>query len=196
MIKFKAPHKLVIDLSKPGSFIFIRTEENIYFDVPISILDANIDTNIISIMIEIRGVKTKKLLEIKEGGNITIRGPYWNGVFGVKNIKKQKDSNVIVLARGIGIVVLNSPGTVDCPYRGCVGVILFNNTDLPYIIKHGDQIAQASIEQSNEIEWVKVNSVNELSITERADVQLWQLMRQKINISARILFQQVIRMMN
>ena len=103
LIKFKAPHKLVIDLSKPGSFIFIRTEENIYFDVPISILDANIDTNIISIMIEIRGVKTKKLLEIKEGGNITIRGPYWNGVFGVKNIKKQKDSNAIVLARGIGM---------------------------------------------------------------------------------------------
>ena len=103
MIKFKAPHKLVIDLSKPGSFIFIRTEENIYFDVPISILDANIDTNIISIMIEIRGVKTKKLLELKEGGNITIRGPYWNGVFGVKNIKKQKDSNAIVLARGIGM---------------------------------------------------------------------------------------------
>ena len=87
LIKFKAPHKLVIDL----------------FDVPISILDANIDTNIISIMIEIRGVKTKKLLEIKEGGNITIRGPYWNGVFGVKNIKKQKDSNAIVLARGIGM---------------------------------------------------------------------------------------------
>ena len=103
LIKFEAPHKLVIDLSKPGSFIFIRTEENIYFDVPISILDANIDTNIISIMIEIRGVKTKKLLEIKEGGNITIRGPYWNGVFGVKNIKKQKDSNAIVLARGIGM---------------------------------------------------------------------------------------------
>ena len=93
LIKFKAPHKLVIDLSKPGSFIFIRTEENIYFDVPISILDANIDTNIISIMIEIRGVKTKKLLEIKEGGNITIRGPYWNGVFGVKNIKKLKENN-------------------------------------------------------------------------------------------------------
>ncbi|MEI3044998.1 MAG: hypothetical protein V8T82_04540 [Romboutsia timonensis] len=54
-------------------------------------------------MIEIRGVKTKKLLEYKEGGNITIRGPYWNGVFGIKNIKNQKDNNAIVLARGIGM---------------------------------------------------------------------------------------------
>ena len=73
LIKFKAPHKLVIDLSKPGSFIFIRTEENIYFDVPISILESDIDSDIISVMIEIKGVKTKKLLEIEKGKNITIR---------------------------------------------------------------------------------------------------------------------------
>jgi hypothetical protein len=90
LVKFEAPHKLVIDLARPGSFIFVRSEENVYFDVPISILDSDIETNIISIMIEIRGIKTKQLLNIESGGNITIRGPYWNGVFGLKNIGKQK----------------------------------------------------------------------------------------------------------
>ncbi len=64
LIKFEAPHKLVIDLARPGSFIFIRSEENVYFDVPISILESDIETNIISIMIEIRGIKTKQLLNI------------------------------------------------------------------------------------------------------------------------------------
>lgn len=103
IVKFEAPHKLAIDLARPGSFIFIRSEENVYFDVPISILESNIETNIISIMIEIRGIKTKKLLEIKEGGDIIIRGPYWNGVFGVKDIAKQHSNNVLVLARGIGM---------------------------------------------------------------------------------------------
>ena len=103
LIKFEAPHKLAIDLVRPGSFIFIRSDENIYFDVPISILESNIENNIISIMIEIRGIKTKRLLTINEGENIAIRGPYWNGVFGVKNIQKQKENNVIILARGIGI---------------------------------------------------------------------------------------------
>lgn len=68
-----------------------------------------------------------------------------------------------------GIVVFNSPGTIDNPYRGNVGVILFNDTDVPYIIKHGDEIAQASIEQSNQINWVPVKSLDELSVTERAD---------------------------
>lgn len=103
LIKFKAPHKLAIDLVRPGSFIFIRTNENVYFDVPISILESNIETNIITIMIEIRGIKTKKLLDIKEGGEITIRGPYWNGVFGLKNLDKQVNNNVLVIARGIGM---------------------------------------------------------------------------------------------
>ncbi|GAB6170283.1 sulfide/dihydroorotate dehydrogenase-like FAD/NAD-binding protein [Clostridium carnis] len=103
LIKFKSPHKLAIDLVKPGSFIFIRSDENIYFDVPISILDSNIENNIITIMIEIRGIKTKKLLDITKGDEITIRGPYWNGVFGIKNIQRQKENDVLVIARGIGM---------------------------------------------------------------------------------------------
>ena len=103
LVKFEAPHKLVIDLARPGSFIFVRSEENVYFDVPSSILDSDIETNIISIMIEIRGIKTKQLLNIEAGGNITIRGPYWNGVFGLKNIRKQKNNDTIVIARGIGM---------------------------------------------------------------------------------------------
>lgn len=103
LIKFEAPHKLVIDLARPGSFIFIRSEENVYFDVPISILESDIEKDIISIMIEIRGIKTKQLLNIESGGNITIRGPYWNGVFGLKNIRKQKNNEALVIARGIGM---------------------------------------------------------------------------------------------
>ncbi len=103
LIKFEAPHKLVIDLARPGSFIFVRSEENVYFDVPISILESDIETNIISIIIEVRVIKTKQLLNIKAGGNITIRGPYWNGVFGLKNIGKQKNNETLVIARGIGM---------------------------------------------------------------------------------------------
>ena len=54
-------------------------------------------------MIEIRGIKTKNLLNVKEGSIITIRGPYWNGVFGLNNLKSQVNNNVLVLARGIGM---------------------------------------------------------------------------------------------
>ena len=37
------------------------------------------------------------------GGNIPIRGPYWNGAFGLKNIRKQKNNETLVSAIGIGM---------------------------------------------------------------------------------------------
>ena len=55
-------------------FIFIRSNEDVYFDVPISILESDIETNIISIMIEIRGVKTKQLLNIEKDEDIEFLG--------------------------------------------------------------------------------------------------------------------------
>lgn len=46
------------------------------------------------------------------------------------------------LALKHGIVVLNSPGTIDADYRGEVGVILFNTGKDYFEINPGDRIAQ------------------------------------------------------
>lgn len=47
------------------------------------------------------------------------------------------------LAAKHGVMVLNSPGTIDSDYRGEVKVILVNLGDEPFTIKRGDRIAQA-----------------------------------------------------
>ena len=103
VLKFEAPHKLVLDLNKPGSFLFIRTDNNKFFDIPISIMDSDPESDTITVVVEIRGVKTKRINNIIEGENIEIRGPYFNGVFGLDNIYKSHNKNVLVLARGIGM---------------------------------------------------------------------------------------------
>jgi len=46
------------------------------------------------------------------------------------------------LALKKGVTVLNSPGTIDSDYRGEVGVILINHSDIPFVIAVGDRIAQ------------------------------------------------------
>lgn len=46
------------------------------------------------------------------------------------------------LAARHGVTVLNSPGTIDSDYRGEVKVILINHGDAPFVINHGDRIAQ------------------------------------------------------
>ena len=49
------------------------------------------------------------------------------------------------LAYGHGITLPNTPGTIDSDYRGPLGVLLVNLGIEPYIIHHGDRIAQAVI---------------------------------------------------
>jgi dUTP pyrophosphatase len=41
------------------------------------------------------------------------------------------------------IFVLNSPGTLDCDYRGELLIVLMNVGDQSYSVKQGDRIAQA-----------------------------------------------------
>lgn len=65
------------------------------------------------------------------------------------------------LALKNGIFCLNSPGTVDADYRGNVGVILANFSDIPFIINPGDRVAQAVLNKFEKIEWDEVTTLNE-----------------------------------
>ena len=46
------------------------------------------------------------------------------------------------LALKHGIMLVNSPGTIDADYRGPVGVILLNAGAGPFAVGHGERIAQ------------------------------------------------------
>jgi dUTP pyrophosphatase len=68
------------------------------------------------------------------------------------------------LALQAGVTVLNAPGTIDSDFRGELMVMLYNTTDLPFLVKHGERIAQlvpAKVEQFCFVD------AEELSITER-----------------------------
>jgi dUTP pyrophosphatase len=65
------------------------------------------------------------------------------------------------LALRAGVTVLNSPGTVDCDYRGEIKVILINLGDAPALIRRGDRIAQLVIAPVSRIAWEPVDSLDE-----------------------------------
>lgn len=71
------------------------------------------------------------------------------------------------LALKHGITVLNSPGTIDADYRGEIGVILVNLSQEPFEIKHGERIAQMVISQFQQVELQQVESLDDLSDTQR-----------------------------
>jgi dUTP pyrophosphatase len=49
------------------------------------------------------------------------------------------------LAVKFGITLPNTPGTIDCDYRGPLGVALINLGTADFVVRHGDRIAQAVI---------------------------------------------------
>ena len=49
------------------------------------------------------------------------------------------------LALKHGLSLPNTPGTIDSDYRGPLGVLMINFGDQPYVIQHGDRIAQMII---------------------------------------------------
>ncbi|CAO3416422.1 dUTP diphosphatase [Azospirillum endophyticum] len=65
------------------------------------------------------------------------------------------------LAAKNGVTVLNTPGTVDCDYRGPVGVCLINLGDEPFAISRGDRIAQAVIAPAPQAVLVEVGTLDD-----------------------------------
>lgn len=72
------------------------------------------------------------------------------------------------LAHKQGVTVLNSPGTIDACYRGEIGVIIINH-DLndTLVVKPFDKIAQAVVQAVLHPAWEMVDTVEELSETDR-----------------------------
>lgn len=66
-----------------------------------------------------------------------------------------------------GLTVINAPGTIDSDYRGEVGVPIINLSTEDQEIKDGERIAQMVITAYSFMSFVEVQSVEELSQTER-----------------------------
>ena len=65
------------------------------------------------------------------------------------------------LAREHGVTLVNSPGTIDCDFRGTVTVLLINHGQEPVTIKPGDRVAQLVIAPVVQAELVEVSELPE-----------------------------------
>ena len=65
------------------------------------------------------------------------------------------------LALRHGIVLPNSPGTIDEDYRGEVQVILLNAGDVPFVVERGMRIAQAVLVPVTRAAWAEVDLLDD-----------------------------------
>jgi dUTP pyrophosphatase len=73
------------------------------------------------------------------------------------------------LALNQGLMVLNSPGTVDSGYQGEIKVIMFNTTNQKIKIEKGQKIAQAVVCPVVNGRWIDLIKVEQLSEKDRND---------------------------
>lgn len=60
-----------------------------------------------------------------------------------------------------GISLANTPGTVDCDYRGEIGVILINLSKEPFTVNDGERICQMVISRYTRVAWEQVREIDD-----------------------------------
>jgi dUTP pyrophosphatase len=73
------------------------------------------------------------------------------------------------LALKQGLMVLNSPGTVDQGYTGEIKVILFNTNNHEVVIKKGQKIAQAVVSPVLCGKWISWEQKDKIEDKDRSD---------------------------
>lgn len=103
-------------------------------------LRANLDTPVTLKPLERRLIPTGLFVELPEGFEAQIR-----------------PRSGLALKKGISVI--NTPGTIDADYRGEIGIILINLSDVDFIVNDGERICQMVINKVEKVSWIEVNSL-------------------------------------
>lgn len=105
-------------------------------------LRANISESITLKPLERRLVPTGLFIELPEGFEAQIR-----------------PRSGLALKKGISVV--NTPGTIDADYRGEIGIILINLSEVDFVLNDGERICQMVINKVEKIAWTQVDSLED-----------------------------------
>ena len=89
LINVEIPKEISKDLCNPGAYVLVKSEDkkSNVFSAPISVMDVDLDTSNLEMVIKTVGVKTKDIIKFNK---VYIKGPYFNGLFG-KNFSRTSD---------------------------------------------------------------------------------------------------------
>lgn len=130
LMRVSIPKTIVKDLCSPGAYVLLKSKDrsSIIFNTPISVMNVDVENNILEMIIKPRGIKTKTLVDFDQ---VWLKGPYFNGVFGIADIKYTANSNCAVILNGLSQVnsiniiksLINNNNKVDV-FLNTQGVIL------------------------------------------------------------------------
>lgn len=165
LIKIKIPKELSKDLCSPGAYVLVKRKdkESNVFSAPISVMDVDLDKNTLEVIVRPVGIKTKGIIKFDQ---VYIKGPYFNGLFGIKEIKSISKSNCLIILNGLSQVnsinviqrLIENNNKVDV-FVNHNGVILDNVIQKIYNL--GTSIYHIDIEADKEFitDYIKSNNI-------------------------------------
>jgi NAD(P)H-flavin reductase len=103
LIKIQVPKDIIRDLCSPGAYVLIKSKDknSDIFNTPISVMDVDMKNCILEVVVKSRGIKTKNIVNFDK---VWVKGPYFNGIFGIKQIKGAYKINTVVVLNGLSQV--------------------------------------------------------------------------------------------
>lgn len=92
------------DFKKLGAYVFVRVNEDPFFDVPMSVLYEEYSNGTIGLIMHMVGIKTESFRSLKKGDCIYVRGPYYNGIQGRSAVAHLRGRRAAMICRGIGFI--------------------------------------------------------------------------------------------
>jgi len=146
-IRIELPDENARDFEALGCYVFLRTGDNAFFDVPICVMDADAEAQTLGLLIESRGVKTQDFERLRKGDSVVMRGPYFGGIQGRKSIGTLRDSNALLICRGGGIAA--SPNIIRTLQRNGNGVEVYLDSGRfpPELVELAGDLCKADVHE-------------------------------------------------
>lgn len=140
LINVEIPKEISKDLCNPGAYVLVKSEDkkSNVFSAPISVMDVDLDTSNLEMVIKTVGVKTKDIIKFNK---VYIKGPYFNGLFGIKDIKSISNSNCLIILNGLSQV--NSINVIQR--------LIDNNNKVDVFINHNGVIIDTVVQKINSL---------------------------------------------
>ena len=103
-MRLNVPSDLEHEVKVPGSFVFMRTNENSWFDIPISVQYDEFFVGSIGVYILTCGIKSERFANIKEGDIVYLRGPFFSGLIGKRELQSQQNGKCLVITKGVALM--------------------------------------------------------------------------------------------
>lgn len=149
--------RLASQLTRPGSFVFVRGRSEGCFDTPLAVVQAFPGRQEIVLAYTKLGPKTKTLACCAE--ELWLRGPYWNGILGHELMENVRGERVVLVLSGMAQVC--GPNIVRTLIRNGNRVsIIYGTKGYPFVAPYLQDVPAAYfINLASRTGWREIRSL-------------------------------------